>query len=69
MHAIVNASIRARKAGHRLVLVHGSPDINRLFTMTGSSDDVEIADANPVKLTSQAYRQRSLVPLSLLRTG
>jgi anti-sigma B factor antagonist len=68
VHAIVNASIRARKAGHRLVLVHGSPDINRLFTMTGSSDDVEIGDANRVDRPPQA-RQRSLVSLSLLRTG
>jgi anti-sigma B factor antagonist len=44
VHAIVDASIRARKLGHRLVLVHGSPDINRMWALTGSSDDVEIGD-------------------------
>ena len=53
VHAIVDASIRARSAGHRLVLVHGSPDINRVFALTGSSDKVEIGDialrAQPVQ--------------------
>ena len=53
VHAIVDASIRARKLGHRLVLVHGSPDINRMWALTGSSDDVEIGDialaAQPVQ--------------------
>lgn len=53
VHAIINASIRARTAGHRLVLVHGSPDVNRVFTLTGSSDEVEIGDialvASPVQ--------------------
>jgi anti-sigma B factor antagonist len=44
VHAIVDASIRARQAGHRLVLVHGPPHIDRLFTLTGCSDEVEIGD-------------------------
>jgi anti-anti-sigma factor len=44
VHVIVDASIRARNAGHRLVLVHGSADVNRVFTLTGSSDKVEIGD-------------------------
>jgi anti-sigma B factor antagonist len=47
VHAIVNASIRARKAGHRLVLVHGSPNVNRTFALAGISDEVEIADVEP----------------------
>jgi len=44
VHAIVNASRRARKAGHRLVLVHGSPEVNRLFALAGISGKVEIGD-------------------------
>jgi anti-sigma B factor antagonist len=47
VHAIVNASIRARKAGHRLVLVHGSPNVNRMFALFGISDEVEIGDVDP----------------------
>jgi anti-sigma B factor antagonist len=53
VHAIVDASIRARDAGRRLVLVHGSADVNRVFTLTGSSDKIEIGDialvAQPVQ--------------------
>lgn len=52
VHAIVEASIRARNAGHRLVVVHASPDINRLFTLTGSSDDVEIGDLDRLARSS-----------------
>jgi anti-anti-sigma factor len=41
-HAIVDASIRARNAGNRLVLVHGSAHVDRVFTLTGSYDKVEV---------------------------
>ena len=44
VHAIVNASLRARKDGRRLVLVRGRPDIYRIFTLTGSTEDVDIGD-------------------------
>jgi hypothetical protein len=43
-HAIVNASISARQLGRRLVLLRGPPNVDRVFTLTGSSDAVEIAD-------------------------
>jgi anti-anti-sigma factor len=43
-HAIVDASVRARAAGNRLVVLRGSPDVDRLFGLTGSADDVEIGD-------------------------
>jgi anti-anti-sigma factor len=68
VHTIVNASLRARKAGRRLVLVRGRPDIYRIFTLTGSTDDVDIADPDPVQPPVRAL-QRSLVSQSLLRTG
>ena len=44
VHAIVNASIRARRDGRRLVLLRGPPNVDRMFTLTGSSDDIELGD-------------------------
>ncbi len=68
VHTIVNASLRARKNGRRLVLVRGRPEIYRMFTLTGSTADVDIGDLEPVQLPVEAL-QRSLVSQSLLRTG
>ena len=67
-HMIVNASRQARQDGRRLVLVRGRPAIYRVFTLTGSTDDVDIADPDPVQPPVPAL-QRSLVSQSLLRTG
>jgi hypothetical protein len=49
VHTIVDARLRARKAGRRLVLVRGRPDIYRIFTLTGSTADVDIADPDPLQ--------------------
>ena len=68
VHTIVNASILARKDGRRLVLVRGRPDVYRMFTLTSSTGDVDIADPDPVQPPVPAL-QRSLVSQSLLRTG
>jgi anti-sigma B factor antagonist len=46
VRAIVNASIRARQLGRRLVLLRGNRNVNRMFTLTGSSDDLEIGDVD-----------------------
>jgi anti-anti-sigma factor len=48
VHAIVNASVRARRVGGRLVVLRGRADVDRVLTLTGSSDDGEIGDADPV---------------------
>ncbi len=53
-HAIVNASVSARQLGRRLVLLRGPPNVDRVFTLTGSSDAVEIADLDPGELLGQA---------------
>jgi anti-anti-sigma factor len=53
VHAIVNASIRARQAGRRLVLLRGPANVDRMFTVTGSSDVVEIGDVDPVEIPAQ----------------
>lgn len=62
VHAIVSASIRARRCGRRLVLLRGPTNVDRvnvdrLFTLTGSPDDVEIVDLDPVEPPVQALLQ------------
>jgi anti-anti-sigma factor len=67
-HVVIEASVCARRLGRRLVLLRTPPDVDRLFTLTGSSSEVEIGDIAPVEPPVGAL-QRSLVALSLLRTG
>src|SRR5689334_7077501 len=38
VHAIVDASIRARQLGHRMLLLCGGPGVDRVFTLTASSE-------------------------------
>jgi anti-sigma B factor antagonist len=57
VHAVVNASVRARQAGRRLVLLRGPPNIDRILTLTGCSDDLEIGDIGPVEPTIAALLQ------------
>jgi anti-sigma B factor antagonist len=65
VHAIVNAGIRARQAGRRLVLVRVPANVDRMLTLTGSSGQVEIGDVDPVAPPVHAF-QRLLVSRSLL---
>ncbi len=70
VHAIVSASIDARQRGRRLVLLRGSPNVDRLFTLAGRSDAVEIGDLDlPPAEPPVHLLQRSVVSSSLLRTG
>lgn len=57
VHAIVDASIRARNAGRRLVLLRGAPNVDRIFALTGFSHEVEICDVDPGGPPAQALRQ------------
>jgi anti-sigma B factor antagonist len=52
VHAIVDAGIRARQAGGRLVVLRGRPNVDRLFTLTGTADDVEFGDLHPIERAS-----------------
>lgn len=54
VHAIVNASTRARQRGRRLVVLRGPPDVDRLFSLTGKADDVEGGDVEPVEPSVRA---------------
>jgi anti-sigma B factor antagonist len=56
VHAIVNASIRARRVGRRLVLLRGGLDVDRVFTLTGSSKDVEIVDLDPIVRVAEEHQ-------------
>jgi anti-anti-sigma factor len=47
VHVIVYASIRAWRAGRRLVLVRGSAPVDRVFTLTKTSELVEVVDLEP----------------------
>jgi anti-anti-sigma factor len=67
MHAIINAGIRTRRAGRRLVLVRVPAHVDRMLTLTGSSHQLEIGDVDPVAPPVHAL-QRSLVSRSLLTT-
>ena len=68
VHAIVEASIRARQADRRLLLLRGPANVDRVFSLTGSTDAVEIGDLEPLEPVVREL-QRSLVSSSLLRTG
>ena len=65
VHAIVDASSRARRVGRRLLILRGPANVDRVFALTGTSEQVEIGDLAP----DESSHQRSLVSASLLRTG
>lgn len=49
LNLIVQASIRASRAGRRLVLVRGHSQVDRLLTLTGAADVLEIIDLDAVE--------------------
>jgi anti-sigma B factor antagonist len=54
VHAIVDASVRARQVGHRVLLLRGRPGVDRVFTLTGSSEDVGNGDIHAVEPSVEA---------------
>lgn len=44
VHAIVMASSRARQSAGRLVILRGTPSVDRVFALSKSSEQLEIAD-------------------------
>lgn len=57
VHTIVDASVRARQIGRRLVLLRGPPAVDRMFALTGCADEVEICDVDPGEPPGPALRQ------------
>jgi anti-anti-sigma factor len=49
VHAMVDATSRARRAGRRLVLLRDPASLDRIFTLTGSFEDVDIGDLHPAE--------------------
>lgn len=65
VHTIVEASVSARRDGRRLILLRGTPNVNRLFALTGTDDDVEIADLDlfmPPEQPLRLFADEALVP-------
>ncbi|HEX6745002.1 MAG TPA: STAS domain-containing protein [Solirubrobacteraceae bacterium] len=54
VHAIVNAGAYVRQLGHRLVILRGPPDVDRLFALTGNARYVDDGDLAPVDPSVQA---------------
>jgi len=48
---LLAARKRARRAGHRLVLVRGNPTVQRLFALSAIDEVFEIVNEVPVALT------------------
>jgi anti-anti-sigma factor len=58
VHVIVDASIGARRDGHRLLLVGASAGVQRVFALTGTSHQVEVgAWDDPHEPPVQAFLQ------------
>jgi anti-anti-sigma factor len=57
VHAIVDASIRARQVGHRVLLLRGPPGVDRVFTVTGTSEHVVDGDIRSVEPSVQALKR------------
>jgi anti-sigma B factor antagonist len=57
VHAIVDHALRARQAGRRLVLLRGPPNVDRVLTLAGCSDDLEIGDLDQLEPTVAALLQ------------
>lgn len=47
VHVVVNAGVRARAAGGRLVIVRAKPAVDRVFELTGIADALDIAELTP----------------------
>jgi anti-sigma B factor antagonist len=46
-HTIIDASVRARDDGRRLIILRGTPSVDRVFALTGTTNVVEIGDLEP----------------------
>jgi anti-sigma B factor antagonist len=46
-HVIVDATVSARKAARGLIVVRGPTQVDMVFTLTGTSEQVELFDLDP----------------------
>jgi anti-anti-sigma factor len=59
VHVILDASADAGRADGRLILVRGATHVERILTLTGARDQVQILDLDPAP--SPAHALLSLV--------
>jgi anti-sigma B factor antagonist len=57
VHAIVDASSRSRQIGDRLLLLSGTPGVDRVFTLTGTSDEVVNGDIHAIEPSVRALME------------
>jgi anti-sigma B factor antagonist len=65
VHTILEASAVARRDGRRLILLRGTPNVDRLFALTGSDAEVEIGDLDlldPPEQPLRLFADEALVP-------
>jgi anti-anti-sigma factor len=49
VHVILDAARAARRDGRRLMLVQGSPEVDRVIELTGASAHLSIFDLDPAE--------------------
>ena len=54
IHLLLDADRRAWALGHRLIVVRGPAHVDRVFTLTGASETVEIVDPDTAQQTIEA---------------
>lgn len=57
LHAILDASKRARQAGRRLAVLRGPANVDRVFELTHTHDHIEIHDTDPLEPPMQVLPQ------------
>ena len=57
VRTLLDASVSARREGRRLVLVRGIPHVDRLFVLTGTTDEIEIGEFDPAHPPVEVLRQ------------
>jgi anti-anti-sigma factor len=56
VHAVINASLLTREAGRRLVILHGPPNVERMFKLGAGVDALEIGDLDRAMPPVRALR-------------
>lgn len=69
VRAIVDASVRARRDGRRMIFLRGSSSVERMFALTEVAGELQMGECLATAEPSPGSLQRSLVSSSLLKAG
>ncbi len=69
VRAIVDASVRARQDGRRMIFLRGSSSVERMFALTEVAGELQMGERLATAEPSAGSLQRSLVSSSLLKAG